>query len=282
MNIAIIGLGIIGGSIAKAIKLNTDHTVFALNRTTTVVKDAINLEAVDFVLKDFSKIDITFVCLYPQMSVDFIKNSAASFKKGSIVVDVGGVKTAICTELNELASKHGFTFIGGHPMAGSEKVGFENSSAEIIENASFILTPFDKSAPEVELLANFLGDIGFGKVIITTPENHDRMVAFTSQLPHVIATTYVQDYDYEKHNGFSAGSLRDVSRVADINEDLWAELFLANSDYLATKIEEFVKNLEKIKRMVQENDETALKSYLKSSREIKSKDKCEENCNEND
>lgn len=275
MNIAIIGLGIIGGSIAKALKLNTRYKVFALNRTQSTLKAALDANAIDVALKDFSEIDITFVCLYPQSSVDFIKSSAASFKKGSIVVDVGGVKTSVCAELNQLARKNGFTFIGGHPMAGSEKTGFKNSSAKILENSSFILTPFDKSAPEVETVETLLKKLGFGKVLVTTPENHDRMIAYTSQLPHVIAAAFVQDEDFKNHHGFSAGSLKDVTRVANINEDLWAELFLQNQDYLATKIDDFIRNLQKIKRMTQENDIHELKSYLKSSREIKTGD-----CNE--
>jgi len=277
VNIAIIGLGIIGGSIAKALRVHTTHPVFGLNRTKATLDNALKCGAINDVLKDFSDIDITFVCLHPKASVDFIKSSAESFKQDSIVVDVSGVKTAICAELNELAAKNGFTFIGGHPMAGSEQVGFAHSSARLIENASFILTPFDKDAPEVETLKNLLNDIGFGEIVVTTPENHDKMVAYTSQLPHVVAAAFVQDDGFANHRGFSAGSLKDITRVADINENLWAELFIANQDHLAAKLEDFIVNLQKIKRMVQESDAASLKTYLKSSREIKAGDNDREN-----
>ena len=193
MNIAVIGLGIIGGSFCKAIKKYTDHFVIGINRTAQTAQRAFEVGAIDEIgtPQSLEKADLVILAMYPQADIDFIEENGKYIKKGAIVTDASGIKRAICPQLTELAKKYGFVFVGSHPMAGKEKNGFEVSDAELYKNASFIITPCGAEEKYVDTLADFARSIGFGTIKITTPEEHDRMIAFTSQLPHVLACAYV-------------------------------------------------------------------------------------------
>ena len=166
--------------------------------------------------------------MYPQADVEFIEKNGNYIKKGALVTDASGIKKAICPQLKELAEKYGFAFAGSHPMAGKEKNGFDVSDADLYKNASYIITPCGADQKYIDILSELAKSIGFTTIKITTPEEHDRMIAFTSQLPHVLACSYVMSPCCPNHKGFSAGSYRDVSRVANINSKLWSELFLEN------------------------------------------------------
>ncbi|MEG2677817.1 MAG: prephenate dehydrogenase [Oscillospiraceae bacterium] len=272
MNIGIVGLGLIGGSIAKAICRNTSHTVMGVDIDNTIVQKARLLEAIDLELnEDRVKIcDILIIALYPKDIVRWVTDNADNFKTGCIVMDCGGVKRYICNELMPLAQQKGFCFIGAHPMAGLEKSGFDNARGSMFENASIILTP--PKGIDIEKLCElkkFWGSIGFTNVEITSPEEHDRRIAFTSQLAHVVSSAYVKSSTALTQHGFSAGSYKDMTRVARLNEKMWAELFLENRDFLSSEIETIIDNLIQYKKAIDDDDFDALKQLLKEGRECK-------------
>lgn len=271
MTIAVIGLGIIGGSFCKAIKKYTDCRVIGINRTAATAEKALAVGAIDEIgtPQSLSEADIIILGLYPQAAVDYIEKNGMYIKKGAIVTDSSGIKRAICPKMLSLAEKYGFTFIGSHPMAGKEIIGFDASDADLYRNASFIITPCGADDEKVEILSSLARQIGFGTIKLSTPEEHDRMIAFTSQLPHVLACAYVLSPCCPKHNGFSAGSYRDVSRVANINSKLWSELFLENREPLSEELDILIENITKIKSAINSEDRETLTGLLESSHQVK-------------
>ena len=271
MKIAIIGLGLIGGSMAKEIKENTDHLVYGYDKNDTVVKKAKLLNAIDQVLTDnlLKECDLTIVALYPQAAVDYIRDHQGLFKKSSIVLDCCGVKQIVCSQVEPIALKQGFVFIGGHPMAGLEHSGFDHAKKALFNNASMILTPTKGNIQDVEKVKDLFTAIGFTNLQIATPEEHDQMIAFTSQLAHVVSSAYIKSPAAMKHKGFSAGSYRDLTRVAKLNEDMWTELFLDNSDQLAREIDGISDRLKEYSTAIKRNDAETLRRLLKDGREKK-------------
>ena len=271
MNIAIVGLGIIGGSYAKALKSHTNHKVIGINRTESVAKKALEEGAIDEIgsPEKLSNADVVIVCLYPQACVDFLRENGKYIRSDAIVTDACGIKREICPQMKELSEEFGYTYVGSHPMAGKEKNGFAVSDADLFMGASFIITPCEAPHEAVNKLASLAREIGFGTVKITNPEEHDRMIAFTSQLPHVLACAYVLSPCCPNHNGFSAGSYRDVSRVANINSKLWSELFLENKEPLMLELEELNKNLSAIYDAIKNEDREALCELLEKAHEVK-------------
>lgn len=273
MKIAVVGLGIIGGSFCRAIKKYTDHYVIGINRTAQTAQTALKSGAIDEIgtCESLSKADIVILAMYPQADIDFVKVNGRFIKKGAIVTDASGIKRAICPELKNLAQKFGFIFVGSHPMAGKEKNGFEASDADLYKNASFIITPCGAKQKYVDILSSLARAIGFKTIKITTPEEHDRMIAFTSQLPHVLACSYVLSPCCPNHNGFSAGSYRDVSRVANINSKLWSELFLENKEPLVEELDILIGNITKIINAIKANDKETLTELLEKGHKVKEK-----------
>ncbi|MCD8026879.1 MAG: prephenate dehydrogenase [Clostridiales bacterium] len=271
MNIAVIGLGIIGGSFCKAIKKYTDNYVIGINRTLSTAEAALSAGAIDEIgtPENLKNADLVILSMYPQADIDYVKEHGAMIKKGAVVTDASGIKRAICPQMTELAQKFGFHFVGSHPMAGKEKNGFDVSDADLYQNASFIITPCGAEQRYVDLLSDLARKIGFSSVKITTPEEHDRMIAFTSQLPHVLACAYVLSPCCPNHNGFSAGSYRDVSRVANINSKLWSELFLENKEPLTEELDILIKNITLIKESVESGDKEALTQLLEKGHRVK-------------
>lgn len=271
MKIAVVGLGIIGGSFCRAIKKYTDHYVIGINRTAQTAQTALKSGAIDEIgtCESLSKADIVILAMYPQADIDFVKVNGRFIKKGAIVTDASGIKRAICPELKNLAQKFGFIFVGSHPMAGKEKNGFEASDADLYKNASFIITPCGAKQKYVDILSSLARAIGFKTIKITTPEEHDRMIAFTSQLPHVLACSYVLSPCCPNHNGFSAGSYRDVSRVANINSKLWSELFLENKEPLVEELDILIGNITKIINAIKADDKETLTELLEKGHKVK-------------
>ena len=276
MNIGIVGLGLIGGSFARVLKQNSDNKVFAADVNRSAYLAACMTGSCDDELtKDNIGIcDYLLVCAYPGASVEYITENKNNFKKGAVVVDCCGIKRDICEKLNPLNEKGDFVFIGGHPMAGTQQWGFNHSRPSLFSNASMILTP-DNTVDILTLekvKAFFLG-CGFGTVVFTTPEEHDKIIAFTSQLPHVISNAYVKSPSALQHKGFSAGSYKDMSRVAKLNGNLWGELFLKNSDYLIEELDILIENLSKYRDALENNDDKELSQLLTDGSECKAKAK---------
>lgn len=272
MKIGIIGLGLIGGSMAKAIRLNTEHYVLGMDIDPNIVTKAKIIEAINEELTEnnIGECDMIISALYPQATVETVKKYAHLIKKGAYLIDCGGVKEKVCNNIPEIAKENGFIFIGGHPMAGIEKIGFKYSNAEIFADASMILTPDD--SVKIEDLANikiFFLSIGFGKITVKTAKDHDRIIAYTSQLAHVLSNAYVKSKTAKEHKGLSAGSFMDLTRVAYLNETMWTELFMENKNNLINEISTLIDNLSKYKIALEENNADGLKELLKNGRELK-------------
>lgn len=275
MNILICGLGLIGASLAKQIKKNTSHTVLGWNRTKSVTEKALRDGAIDKTgdIDDLiSQADITFINFYPEAIVPFIVEHRDSFKQDSVVTDSCGIKSKICNAVKEYNEKYNFKFyyIGAHPMAGREVGGYDNSLDNLFDNASFICTPYeDTPKNKVDALLGLAEDMHFGRTVVTTPEHHDEMIAFTSQIAHVLACSYVLSPLAPMHSGYSAGSYRDVSRVARINADMWADLFIDNKKALVDEIDDLVSNLMKFKYNIVNDDTEQLKVLMNKANKIK-------------
>ena len=272
MKIGIVGLGLIGGSIAKAIKQDTDHEVFGTDLQEPVIFKAQLLEAIDGRLTDdkIGECDYIILSIYPGATVEYVKGNRNEFKKGAVVIDCCGVKSAVCTEIYPIAAEQGFSYVGGHPMAGIEFSGFEHSQKGLFKHASMILTPqTDMSIQEMDRLKKFWVSLGFSHVQLSTPEEHDRIIAFTSQLAHVVSSAYVKSPTSLKHKGFSAGSYKDLSRVAKLNETMWTELFMLNRENLVSEIDGMIERLQQYRDAISEGREKDLWDLLHDGTERK-------------
>ena len=274
MNVGIVGLGLIGGSIARAVKTKTDHTVFGYDISDSVMYHAKLIEVIDGDLTqdNVSSCEIIILALYPQDTIEYIEKNASFISPGTIVLDTCGIKRSVCESAWQIAEKYGFTFVGGHPMDGVAKLGFLNSSIDMFENASMILVPgknFDILT--MKKLKELLEAMGFGHYEISTPEKHDRIIAYTSQLAHVISSAFVKSPTAAEHYGFSAGSFRDMTRVAYLNEKMWSELFISNRDNLTSEIDGLIERLTQYRDAIDAGDETSLCELLRSGREHKEK-----------
>lgn len=271
MNIVIVGLGLIGGSIAKALTQYTDHQVYAFNRTRQVLDDALDSGAIHGIADrhTLAAADVIYLCLYPEADIRFVEEYGDSFRPGCIVTDVCGIKNAICPSLMALSKKYNFVFVGGHPMAGKERNGFYVSEAALFRGASYILVPCGADEASVETIRSLAMEMGFGGTVCTTMENHDQMIAFTSQLPHLLACAYVLSPRCREHRGFSAGSYRDVSRVARINAEMWTELFFDNQEALIRETDTLMDHLQQLRHALAENDRDTVRSLLEQGRRVK-------------
>lgn len=274
MNIGVVGLGLIGGSLAKSIKKNTKHKVYGYDISSDVVKRAVSEKSIDGELteKRLSSCDYVFIPLYPEAVIEYIERNASIFKEGAVVIDCAGVKRSVCEKCFEIADKHNFSFVGGHPMAGTQFSGFENSKDTMFHNAPFVLTP--KENEDILILANareVIMQMGFGRVSVMTPQKHDKLIAFTSQLAHVVSNAFVKSPSALERKGISAGSYKDLTRVAYLNENMWTELFLDNRDNLIFEIDNIIAELQKYSDAMKCNDPDTLRQLLKDGKDAKEK-----------
>lgn len=269
--ILIVGLGLIGGSIAKALRTFTPHRVLAMDQDPEALDLAMACGAIEGpgYVEDLPQVDVLWLCLYPQAAVEFARKYGAALREDCIVSDACGIKNAVCPQMVELSRELGFVFVGGHPMAGKERSGFEASEATLFRGASYLLVPCGAPDWAKDTMKELAMDMGFGRVVETTPEHHDEMIAYTSQLPHALACAYVLSPRCPQHKGFSAGSYRDVSRVARINETLWTELFLDNREALSRELSTLIENLSSIQSALDQEDGEALRALLRKGRQVK-------------
>ncbi len=274
MNIAVIGLGLIGGSLAKAVKTRTGHNVFGadLNEETMLLarlSGAIDAPLTDENLKDM---DLVLIAIRPLAAVSWAEKHFSGLKKGACVVDMCGVKREVTEKMEACARETGIIYVGGHPMAGKERGKFQNAAENLFVGASMILTPGRDAMPDtLENLNNLFTDIGFARIVFTTPDEHDRIIAYTSQLAHIASSAYIKSPEALRQRGFSAGSFRDMTRVAFMDEDMWTELFLLNADYLTDQVHLLIENLTEYEKALREKDADKLRSLLKDGREMKTK-----------
>lgn len=268
LNIAIAGMGLIGGSLGLALKHRTAHTVIGIDRDSAVIDAAVRAGAADKTgIHYLDMADVLVIALAPEDTVTFLKQNADRLRPGTIVTDVCGIKRMIMEECVPICRDKGLNFVGGHPMAGRERGGFANADPGLFEGAHYILTPPDGTPPHVtDIIKRLAMEIGCAGVNITTADKHDSIIAFTSQLPHVLAYAYVKSPSCPEHHGYSAGSYRDVSRVAASDERLWARLFLQNSDNLCREIDTLTDNLKKCRDAVASGDLRLVREILREGR----------------
>ena len=274
MNIGIVGLGLIGGSIAKSAKKNTKFKVYGYDIDPATVKKAIAEDSIDGELteKRISICDYIFIPLYPEAVIKFVEKYASLFKEGATVIDCAGVKRSVCEKCFAIAENYNFFFVGGHPMAGTQFSGFENSKDTMFYNAPFVLTP--KENEDILILANareVIMQLGFGRVSVMTPQKHDKLIAFTSQLAHVVSNAFVKSPSALERKGISAGSYKDLTRVAYLNENMWTELFIDNKDNLIFELDNIIAELQKYSDALKCDDAQTLKQLLKDGKEAKIK-----------
>ena len=272
LTVGIVGLGLIGGSLAKAAKEGTNHTVLGMDTDPSVVLKARLLDAIDDELTTakLKSCDILLVAIHPEATLKFLKDNAAKFNSKGMVIDCCGIKRGVCELGFGLAQKHGFTFIGGHPMAGKERSGFEHSARTLFSRASMILVP--PHGIELEKIGRakeFFLSLGFGSVKLTTPEEHDRMIAYTSHLAHVLSSAFVKSEAAKNHRGFSAGSFRDMTRVATLHAGMWTELFMANRDNLAAEVDNLINHLAEYRDALKAGDRDQLYKLLDAGAKLK-------------
>ena len=274
--IVIVGLGLIGGSMAKALAQRTDHTVLGMDQREESLLDALSCGAIagKAGVEDLRTADMVILCVYPEGALAFARECGPLLREGCILTDACGIKGEICAGMAKLKQDpaHRYTFVAGHPMAGKEKSGFAASDAGIFAGASYLIAPCGAPEEAVEQVAALAREMGFGRIVYTTPEQHDRVIAFTSQVPHVLACAYVMSPRCREHQGFSAGSYRDVSRVADINAPLWTRLFLDNRQALGEELEELIGHLEDFREAIVQGEEDRLRTLLETAGEIKRKE----------
>ena len=272
MNVGIVGLGLIGGSMARSIKERTGHRVYGIDLDGETMSMARLCGAIDGALdgRTLPQCRLVLLAVRPGAAVQWAREHARALSPSAVLVDLCGVKRAVVSALAPLAREHGFAYVGGHPMAGKERGGFVSSTADLYVGASMILTP-DPDTPErvLDLLRAFFLDLGFAGITLSDPEEHDRIIAFTSQLAHIVSSSYVKSPEARRRRGFSAGSFQDMTRVARLDEDMWTELFLDDADFLLRELDELMRHLDEYAQALRARDAGLLRDLLRDGREKK-------------
>jgi len=271
MNVGILGLGLIGGSLARAYALE-GHTVYAAEKDESMLSFAMLAGAVHGKLdeKTIQQCDLVLLAIYPGGSAAWLEENAHLVKPDALILDCCGVKREVCTRCFPLAEKYGFTFVGGHPMAGSQFSGFKYSRANLFDGQPMVLVPpvFDDIAL-LDRVKQALKPCHFGSFSVTTAEKHDKMIAFTSQMPHILSNGFIKSPTALEHKGFSAGSYRDLTRVAWLNPQMWAELFLENRDFVLEELDFYIQSLTAYRNAIDNQDMTTLVALLEEGKRRK-------------
>ena len=271
MTVGILGLGLIGGSLARAYKL-AGHTVYAKNRDESMLSFAMLSGAVDGKLNEdtIPQCDLILLAIYPAGSADWLEANAPLISKRALVIDCCGTKQLVCQRCFPIAKEYGFIFVGGHPMAGSQFSGFKYSRASLFQGAPMVLVPpvYDDMAL-LQRVKDALEPCGFGFFSVTTAADHDRMIAFTSQMPHILSNAFIKSPTALEHKGFSAGSYRDLTRVAWLNPGMWTELFLENRENLLFELDTYIQSLTQYRDALANQDEDTLYRLLDDGKKRK-------------
>lgn len=271
MKVGILGLGLIGGSLARAYALE-GHTVYAIQRNESMLSFAMLAGAVHGRLNEetIPECDLILLAIYPDGSASWLEKHAHLVSPKALVIDCCGIKTEICRRCFPLAQKYGFTFVGGHPMAGSQFSGFKYSRATLFKGAPMVLVPpvFD-DMQLLDQVKQALKPCQFGFFSVTTAEEHDKMIAFTSQMPHILSNAFIKSPTALNHKGFSAGSYKDLTRVAWLNPQMWAELFMENKENVLFELNYYINSLNAYKEAIEANDMTHLVSLLEEGKRRK-------------
>ena len=269
--VGVVGLGLMGGSFAKAYH-EAGWQVFAHNRSRDTLEIAQMSGVVDRELtkETIGLCNLVIIALYPQATIDYLREMAPYIRPDALVIDTCGVKRKVCGGCFSIARQYGFSFVGGHPMAGTQFSGYKYSRATMYKDAAMIIVPdhFDDIS-FYERVKTLLSPCKFGRLTVTTAENHDRMIAFSSQMAHVVSNAFIKSPTAREHKGYSAGSYKDMTRVAWLNETMWTELFLDNRDFLMEEIDVLMENLAGYRKALATNDDETLCSLLREGRLLK-------------
>ena len=269
MNICVVGMGLIGGSVCKAVREYTTHRIYGVDTDLKTVQAALEDGVVDGIIEDgnYAEIDMTIVCLYPYITAEFLKENMSRFKKDSIVCDFCGIKSFLVQQMTGLAKKCEVRYVSAHPMSGREVGGYANSLKTLYVGKNFIITPVPgtdvAAVKEVALLAT---QMGVTKIVQTTPEEHDKIIAYTSQLAHIVSSAYVKSPTIEEELGFTGGSFQDMTRVATVNESMWTSLFLLNRDALLSELNMLIENLSLYKDALEQKNDRLMYVLLRDGR----------------
>ena len=271
MTVGIVGLGLIGGSFAKAYHA-AGWTVLGYDTDESVLSFAQLADAVDepLTMDNIAACDLVLLCVRPQAAIDYLRQAAPHIGETPLVIDCCGTKRVVCNQAFPLAKEYGFRYLGGHPMAGTQYSGFGHARANLYHNAPMVIVPPDFD--DIELLTRakeLLSPAGFGRYSVTTAENHDEMIAFTSQMAHLVSNAYIKSPTASAHKGFSAGSYKDMTRVAWLNAPMWSELFLENRDCLLRELDCLMDSLMQYRAAIADNDGEALTQLLEDGKKRK-------------
>lgn len=271
MTVGILGLGLIGGSLARAYAKN-GHTVLAYDRDESILAFAQLADVVNGKLDESSinKCDLILLSIYADASATWLEENAKYLCKNALIIDCCGIKEEICRRCFPIAEKYGFTFVGGHPMAGSHNSGFKYSRSNLFQGAPMVIVPPRYDDPDLlQWVKDALNPCGFKSFSVTTAESHDKMIAFTSQMPHIISNAYIKSPTAVSHNGFSAGSYKDLTRVAWLNPQMWTELFLSNKDNVLAELDILINSLNQYKEAIENDNSQLLIQLLDDGRKRK-------------
>ncbi len=271
MKILVAGLGLIGGSICKALHTYTEHRVYGCDAREEVLQKALEQNVIDGVVTDdCGSMDMIIVALYPETIRTWVRSHVSTMSEGTVVIDVSGVKTDLPEELGLLCMEHGVHYLSTHPMAGKERSGYEVSDEDLFQGANFIMTPMPFTPKHViAQVKNVAHQIGFRRFVLTTPEVHDRMIAYTSQLAHVVSSSYVKSPVLELESGFSGGSFHDMTRIATMNEEMWTMLFMQNRSSLLCELDTLIGNLTDYRNALASDDAEAVHELIRLGRQRK-------------
>ena len=270
MQILVVGMGLIGGSICKSIKASTSHSVFGCDIQNTVLQDAIADGTIDGIgsMTD-GKYDMIILCLHQRIAIQMVHQSLPQIAPGTILVDTCGLKGRMVRDLTYRCQKVDVHYVGTHPMAGREKSGYYASIPDLFQNANIIVTPVDGTdETALQTVKELAKQMGFGSIVTATPMWHDNMIAYTSQLAHVVSSAYVKDFCMDDALSFSGGSFQDMTRVATMDETMWSALFLDNRDNLLYHLDLLIENLTDYRDALKQRDEERLQYLIAEGRQI--------------
>ena len=271
MRILVVGLGLIGGSVCKALKKYTSHHVVGCDINHDIEFAALRDVAIDEEFTgSYSGFDLVIMSLFPEATETFLRENISKFDKKALITDVCGIKGAFSSRVKALAGENGMRYLGIHPMAGKEFGGYANSSADLFQKANFIIAAFeDSSEADIRILKNLSYELGAGKIVVTSPEGHDKMIAYTSQLAHIVSSAYVKSPELQLECGFSGGSFQDMTRIATMNEKMWTDLFMQNRDNLIFELDTLIENLNKYRKALDESDSAGMLELIAEGRKLK-------------
>lgn len=270
--LGVAGLGLIGGSFVKAYRESRDWRIMGYDIDNKITQLAMLAEDIDCELnkENIGECDLVLIALYPQAAIEYFREMAPYISKDAIVIDCCGTKKNVCQACFEIAREHGLTFLGGHPMAGRHFSGYKYSTEKLYRGAPMVLVPDDHNdIMLLERAKDILGPAQFGSITVTTAEEHDKMIAFTSQLAHVVSNAYIKSPRAGAHKGFSAGSYKDLTRVAWLSEDMWTELFLENDENMLNELDTLIASLQEYRDAIEEHDADRLRELLAEGRRKK-------------